>query len=84
MQSFNVQLSPSGAVLDVQYASRRALDPISLAMIERQLQQKLALPTLLLKANRAPDSLRILEEAKKRPGGLCQALLPLRNSRISR
>lgn len=66
LQSFNVQLSPSGAVLDVQYASRRALDPISLAMIERQLQQKLALPTLLLKANRAPDSLRILEEAKKK------------------
>jgi hypothetical protein len=66
LQSFDLQLSPAGAVVDVQYASRRDLDPISLALIERQLQQQLALPALTLKAKRDPNSLRILEEARKK------------------
>lgn len=66
LQNFNIQLSPAGAVVDAQYASRRTLGPIPLAMIERQLQQQLDLPSLTLKATRAPNSLKILEEAKKK------------------
>ncbi|MGH9606464.1 MAG: DUF389 domain-containing protein [Terracidiphilus sp.] len=66
LESFDVQLSPSGAVVDAQYASLRKLDPIALDMIQAQLQQKLDLPDLSLKATRAADSYRILEEAKKK------------------
>jgi hypothetical protein len=66
LQSFNLQLSPGGITVNAQYASYRRLAEIPLAMIERQLQQQLALPGLTLKAERVPNSLRILEEAKKK------------------
>jgi uncharacterized hydrophobic protein (TIGR00271 family) len=65
LQNFDVQVSPAGVVIDAQYASLRELGKVPLAMIERDLQEKLALPGLTLKATRARDSYRILEEAKK-------------------
>ncbi|MGH9600617.1 MAG: hypothetical protein ACRD27_12195, partial [Terracidiphilus sp.] len=65
LQGFDIQLSPEGAVVDAQYASNRDLGKIPLDMIESQLQQELALPNLSLKATRARNSYRILEEAKR-------------------
>ena len=66
LQGFDIQFSPSGVVVNAQYASPRQLGQIPLAMIERQLQQRLDLPRLTLKTKRAPDSLRILREAEKK------------------
>lgn len=66
LQSFDLQVSPVGLVVNADYASDRSLDKISLAMIERDLKEKLSLPDLTLKATRDRNSLRILAEEKRK------------------
>jgi uncharacterized hydrophobic protein (TIGR00271 family) len=66
LQSFDLQLSPSGLVVNAEYASYREMGKIAQDMIARQLQQKLGIPDLSLKARRSPGSYRILENARKK------------------
>jgi hypothetical protein len=63
LQSFNLKLSPAGLIVDADYASTRTLSKISVAIIERELQEKLAMPGLSVKATRDRNSVRILAEA---------------------
>lgn len=52
--SFDISLSAEGVTLDARYQSVRALTPIALSLITKQLQEQLKLPTLTLDAHRAP------------------------------
>lgn len=54
IQRFDVSFSPDGIVLDVDYASPRPLDPVSLELLTKTLQDKLADPLLSLNAKRVP------------------------------
>ncbi|MDE3199950.1 MAG: DUF389 domain-containing protein [Acidobacteriota bacterium] len=54
IQRFDVAFSPDGIVVDVDYASARALDSVSLGLLSKTLQDKLADPLLTLNAKRVP------------------------------
>ena len=54
IKAFDVAFSPAGIAADVQYASPRDLDQISLQLIENELREKLAVPDLALNATRIP------------------------------
>ena len=52
LTGFDLDLTASAIVLDVQYQSDRDLTPIALGLIAKQLQEQLTLPTLRLSAHR--------------------------------
>lgn len=54
IQNFDVAFEPAGIAVDVQYASRRELDKVSLGLIENELRDKLGVPTLSLHAKHVP------------------------------
>ncbi len=54
IQRFDVAFSPDGIVVDVDYASAKALDSVSLELLTKALQDKLADPLLTLNAKRVP------------------------------
>lgn len=54
IQRFDVAFSADGIAVDVDYASPRALDQISLGLIEKTLKDKLADPAVTLTAKRVP------------------------------
>jgi len=56
LQDFDLALAPSGVVLHVRYQSPLALGKIPLDILTRELQEKLALPTLALAAQRVPPA----------------------------
>ncbi len=56
IQHFDVSFDAAGIAVDVDYASRRELDKIALQLIENQLRDKLAVPTLSLNVRRVPPS----------------------------
>ncbi len=72
LQSFNLQVSPTGLIVDADYASTRTLSKITVAIIERELQEKLAMPGLSVKATRDRNSVRILAEARKKAQKIVQ------------
>jgi hypothetical protein len=49
-KAFDLAFTESGIVLNVQYQGAAVLDPIALDMIARDLQEKLAAPSLSIKA----------------------------------
>ncbi len=54
IQRFDLSFSPDGIVVDVDYASTKALDSVSLGLLTKSLQDKLADPLLTLNAKRVP------------------------------
>ncbi|MGO8719601.1 MAG: DUF389 domain-containing protein [Acidobacteriaceae bacterium] len=54
LQDFDLALAPSGIALNVRYQSLRPLGKIPLDILTRELQEKLATPTLSLQAQRVP------------------------------
>ena len=54
IQAFDVAFHPTGIVIDVDYGSNRELSKISLGLLQNDLRDKLADPTLTLNARRVP------------------------------
>jgi hypothetical protein len=52
LSTFDITLNDKGVTLDAQYEGERELGAIALDLITRQLQAKLGLPNLALKARR--------------------------------
>jgi uncharacterized hydrophobic protein (TIGR00271 family) len=61
---FDIRLSNNGVALNAQYRSNRYLSPIALEMITKQLQDKLALPTLEVEAHRVRVTRKHTSERK--------------------
>jgi hypothetical protein len=52
LQGFDLTLSDTGVTVDAEYSGARDLGAIAVGMIEKQLQDQLKLPTLVLKTHR--------------------------------
>lgn len=65
LAGFDLTLSQSKVSLDARYESVRALTPISVSLIAKQLQEKLNLPGLLLEAHRVPVSRHAAKPGKQ-------------------
>jgi uncharacterized hydrophobic protein (TIGR00271 family) len=64
LESFDIAISQTGITLNVRYQSGRELPSIALALITKELQTQMKLPTLLLDAHRIPVSRKTLEERR--------------------
>jgi uncharacterized hydrophobic protein (TIGR00271 family) len=54
LKAFDLTIAKNGIILNVQYESRQALGPIPVAIVTRELQEKLQAPSLSLNAARVP------------------------------
>ncbi|MFZ0747462.1 MAG: DUF389 domain-containing protein [Terracidiphilus sp.] len=66
IQNFDVAFNPEGIAVDVQYASPRELDKISLQLIENQLSEKLGVPALSVNAKRVPLPRKTAQHQKEK------------------
>jgi uncharacterized membrane protein len=64
LSGFDITLNDKGVTLDAQYKSHRYVSPIALGMITRQLQDKLNLPTLVVRAHRVRPGQRRLAHGR--------------------
>lgn len=64
VESFTVAFSESGIVINIAYSGSRGIDKMSIGIVERQLRDKLASPTLSLNAKRVSPPHHSVEKKK--------------------